>query len=59
MDKNSNEPKGYGFCEFRGKEYVRSAIRNMNDANFNGRPLRVALSAVADDIEQIGKTIAP
>ena len=43
-DKDSNKPKGYGFCEFREREYARSAIRNMNEVEFNGRALRVDYS---------------
>ena len=43
-DRDSNKPKGYGFCEFKEKEYARSAIRNMNQAEFFGRSLRVDYS---------------
>lgn len=43
-DRDNNKPKGYGFCEFKAKEYARSAIRNMNKAEFNGRSLRVDYS---------------
>lgn len=43
-DKESNKPRGYGFCEFKEKEYARSAIRNMNGIEFNGRVLRVDYS---------------
>ncbi|OMJ66862.1 hypothetical protein SteCoe_36147 [Stentor coeruleus] len=43
-DRDSNKPKGYGFCEFKQKEYARSAIRNMNQAEFFGRNLRVDYS---------------
>jgi cleavage stimulation factor subunit 2 len=43
-DRENNKQKGYGFCEFKAKEYARSAIRNMNNAEFNGRTLRVDYS---------------
>lgn len=43
-DRDNDKPKGYGFCEFREKEYARSAIRNMNDVEFRGRALRVDYS---------------
>ena len=43
-DRESNKPKGYGFCEFFEKEYARSAIRNMNEIEFSGRSLRVDYS---------------
>jgi cleavage stimulation factor subunit 2 len=40
-DKESQRSKGFGFCEFREKEYVQSAIRNLHNAEFKGRTLRV------------------
>lgn len=43
-DRESNKPRGYGFCEFKEKEYARSAIRNMNQIEFSGRSLRVDYS---------------
>ena len=43
-DRDSGKPKGYGFCEFKEKEYARCAIRNMNGYEFNNRPLRVDYS---------------
>jgi RNA recognition motif-containing protein len=43
-DRDSRKPKGYGFCEFKEKEYARCAIKHMNNYEFNGRPLRVDYS---------------
>ena len=40
-DKETNKPKGYGFCEFRDSETAQSAIRNLNNMDLNGRQLRV------------------
>jgi len=43
-DRDSQKPKGYGFCEYREKDYARCAIRNMNEIEFKGRSLRVDYS---------------
>jgi cleavage stimulation factor subunit 2 len=40
-DRDTGRPKGYGFCEFRDPETAQSAIRNLNNYDFHGRPLRV------------------
>ncbi|EKX50840.1 hypothetical protein GUITHDRAFT_85230, partial [Guillardia theta CCMP2712] len=41
--KNSDtgQPKGFGFCEFRDAQTAESAIRNLNNTEFNGRLLRI------------------
>lgn len=41
FDRESGKPKGYGFCEYRDQETALSAMRNLNNYDFNGRPLRV------------------
>eukprot|EP01118_Nematostelium_gracile_P017292 TRINITY_DN7340_c0_g1_i1.p1 TRINITY_DN7340_c0_g1~~TRINITY_DN7340_c0_g1_i1.p1 ORF type:complete len:245 (+),score=59.40 TRINITY_DN7340_c0_g1_i1:89-823(+) len=41
FDRETGKPKGYGFCEFRDAETALSAMRNLNDQEFNGRTLRV------------------
>lgn len=52
FDRDTGKPKGYGFCEYRDsgksssalsytKETALSAIRNLNNVDFNGRNLRV------------------
>jgi len=41
FDRDTGKPKGYGFCEFRDQETALSAIRNLNNRDFNGRTLRV------------------
>ena len=40
-DKETRQPKGYGFCEYRDIETAYSCMRNLNDADYQGRPLRV------------------
>jgi len=40
-DRESGKPKGYGFCEYRDAETALSAMRNLNNYEFNGRTLRV------------------
>ena len=41
LDRETNKPKGYGFCEFRDAETAASAIRNLNNHPINGRQLLV------------------
>jgi RNA recognition motif-containing protein len=40
-DKETRQPKGFGFCEYRDIETAYSCMRNLNDADYQGRPLRV------------------
>jgi len=40
-DRESNRPKGFGFCEFADENAAQQAVDTLNGANFNGRQLRV------------------
>ncbi len=40
-DRDTGKPRGYGFCEFNDSDTAQSAIRNLNNADFHGRALRV------------------
>ena len=44
-DRETGKPKGYGFCEYQDIETAQSAMRNLNNTDFNGRPLRVGAAA--------------
>ncbi|XP_013385794.1 cleavage stimulation factor subunit 2-like [Lingula anatina] len=44
-DRETGKPKGYGFCEYQDTETAQSAMRNLNNTEFNGRPLRVGVAA--------------
>ena len=44
-DRETGKPKGYGFCEYQDVETAQSAMRNLNNCDFNGRPLRVGVAA--------------
>ncbi len=44
-DRETGKPKGYGFCEYQDVETASSAMRNLNNHDFNGRPLRVGVAA--------------
>jgi cleavage stimulation factor subunit 2 len=43
-DKESGQPKGYGFLEFTDSDAAASAVRNLNSVELNGRQLRVDYS---------------
>ncbi len=40
-DKVTRQPKGYGFCEYKDQETAYAAMRNLNNVECGGRPLRV------------------
>ena len=40
-DKITRQPKGYGFCEYKDQETAYAAMRNLNNVEVAGRPLRV------------------
>ncbi|KTW32669.1 uncharacterized protein T551_00154 [Pneumocystis jirovecii RU7] len=41
FDKETNKPKGYGFCEYPDVATASAAVRNLNNHDINGRQLRV------------------
>ncbi|KAG5440898.1 hypothetical protein PCK2_000053, partial [Pneumocystis canis] len=41
FDKETNKPKGYGFCEYPDIATASAAVRNLNNHDINGRQLRV------------------
>ena len=45
----NGQPKGFGFCEFRDPQTAESAIRNLHNYEFGGRPLRVDCAANQSD----------
>ena len=53
-DRETGNPKGYGFAEYTDIEMAQSAIRNLNGYEFNGRTLRVdKASSQADELRMI------
>lgn len=53
-DRETGNPKGYGFAEYSDIEMAQSAIRNLNAYEFNGRTLRVdKASSQADELRMI------
>ncbi|KZT43356.1 hypothetical protein SISSUDRAFT_1014333 [Sistotremastrum suecicum HHB10207 ss-3] len=44
FDRDTGKPRGYGFCEFADHETAQSAVRNLNNADVGGRPLRIDLA---------------
>ncbi|XP_065183428.1 cleavage stimulation factor subunit 2-like [Sycon ciliatum] len=47
LDKETQRPKGYGFCEYQDSETAASAVRNLAARELHGRTLRVDSSANA------------
>ncbi|KAJ7057009.1 hypothetical protein C8F01DRAFT_1256947 [Mycena amicta] len=43
-DRETGKPKGYGFCEFADHATALSAVRNLNNTDVGGRPLRIDLA---------------
>ncbi|PVD28624.1 hypothetical protein C0Q70_11217 [Pomacea canaliculata] len=52
-DRETGKPKGYGFCEYQDQETAQSAMRNLNNHDFNGRPLRVGFAAGEQSKEEM------
>ncbi len=52
-DRETGKPKGYGFCEYQDTETAQSAMRNLNNHDFNGRPLRVGVAAGEQNKDEI------
>ncbi|KNZ81118.1 Cleavage stimulation factor subunit 2 [Termitomyces sp. J132] len=44
FDRDTGKPRGYGFCEFSDHETALSAVRNLNNTDVGGRPLRIDLA---------------
>ena len=41
FDRETNKPKGFGFCTYSDQETANSAVRNLNNYQISGRNLRV------------------
>lgn len=41
LDKETMQPKGFGFCEYRDQDLAASALRNLNKYDLNRRELKV------------------
>ncbi len=41
LDKDTHQPKGFGFCEYRDQDIASSALRNLNKFELNRRELKV------------------
>jgi cleavage stimulation factor subunit 2 len=41
LDRDTGKPKGYGFVEYVDSETAASALRNLQNYEINGRPIRV------------------
>lgn len=45
-DRDTGKFKGYGFCEFEDPETAASAVRNLNEVDVGGRPLRISFADI-------------
>lgn len=41
LDKDTQQPKGFGFCEYKDQDIASSALRNLNKYDLNRRELKV------------------
>jgi hypothetical protein len=41
LDTKTNNPKGFGFCEYTDPDIATSALRNLNRQEINGRNVKV------------------
>lgn len=41
LDKDTHQPKGFGFCEYKDQDIASSALRNLNKYDLNRRELKV------------------
>ena len=57
-DREQGKFKGYGFCEYEDAETAASAVRNLNDVEVGGRPLRLDY-ADADPMQDNGRGRTP
>ncbi|VDD76291.1 unnamed protein product [Mesocestoides corti] len=55
-DRESGKPKGYGFCEYANPAIASSALRNLHNIEFNGRPLRIGPAAGEQNSAEIALT---
>lgn len=46
FDRETGKAKGYGFCEFEDAETAASAVRNLNEKEVGGRPMRISFADV-------------
>lgn len=52
FDKDTRQPKGYGFIDYADSEAALNAVKTLNEADCNGRRLRIDL---ADNMVRGGK----
>jgi len=48
-DSSTGKPRGFGFVEYMDAEAALSAVRNLAEAELNGRPLRVSVAEKGAD----------
>eukprot|EP00960_Hanusia_phi_P008722 249521-Hanusia_phi.AAC.3 len=58
LHPETGAPKGFGFCEFRDVESAEIAVRNLNNYEMNGRPLRVDFASSISDQNTAGPSLA-
>lgn len=47
LDKDTNQPKGYGFCDFIEPESAQNAVKKLHEVEYSGRRLRLDLADVS------------
>ncbi|TPX32836.1 hypothetical protein SmJEL517_g04144 [Synchytrium microbalum] len=54
FDRDTNKPKGFGFCQYLDSETAASAVRNLNGYEVGGRKLRVDFADSEKEMEVAG-----
>ncbi|HPO49451.1 MAG TPA: RNA-binding protein [Spirochaetota bacterium] len=55
MDMNTKRSKGFGFVEMSSEEEANNAIKELDNAEINGRNVRVNLAKPKEDRERTGR----
>mmetsp|Transcript_82288 Transcript_82288/g.233056 ORF Transcript_82288/g.233056 Transcript_82288/m.233056 type:complete len:295 (+) Transcript_82288:75-959(+) len=58
-DKDTKQPKGYGFCDYSDPDTAMSAVRNLNEVECSGRKLRIDLADNALRSREVAKATVP
>lgn len=59
FDRDTRQPKGYGFCDYADPDVAITAIKTLSDVDFKGRKLRIDLADNAFRNKMLSGSKAP